>query len=90
VKATAEDLRALLSAGTVTERKAFIRSFVQRTELDGAKVTIEYTIPLHNEKAEPPGREVLPIERTGSPLKAVGRTRRATFHLSVGHSRVRQ
>ena len=67
VKAQAKDLQALLSAGSIIERKTFIASLVKRIEFDGEMVTVEYTIPLRTARAEPPNVEVLPIDLIGSP-----------------------
>ena len=41
-----EDMRALLVEGTLTEQKAFLRSFVKRIDYESEKVTISYAIPL--------------------------------------------
>ena len=46
VKAYAEDLRELLGEADLTERKAFIRSFVKRIEIDKGQVTVHYALPL--------------------------------------------
>ncbi len=41
-----DDLRGLLSQGSLSEQKAFIRSFVQEVKVTGKEVLITYTIPL--------------------------------------------
>jgi site-specific DNA recombinase len=46
VKAYAEDLKLLLCEAEITERKAFLRSFVKRITVDGNQVRIEYHLPL--------------------------------------------
>jgi transposase-like protein len=45
VKAYAEDLQALLEEAGLTERKAFLRSFVKRIEIAKGQVTVNYTLP---------------------------------------------
>jgi site-specific DNA recombinase len=40
------DLRNLLNASSLTERKAFIRSFVKEMQVTGDEVLLTYTIPL--------------------------------------------
>ena len=71
VKEYADDLRSLLSRGSIMEQKSFLRSFVKRIEVNLPDVTIDYTIPLESKKVEPLAREVLPFAQNGSP----GRTR---------------
>ena len=66
-----EDLRELLSKGTIVEQKAFLRSFIKRIEVHHPHIALEYTIPLKRQKVELLSREVLPFETRGSP----GRTR---------------
>lgn len=40
------DLRSLLSRGSLTERKAFIKSFVREVEVRGKQVVLSYSIPV--------------------------------------------
>ena len=67
VKACVGDLKALLGKGSIIEQKSFLRSFIKRIEVDLPRVLIEYTIPLKAKKAEPLTREVLSMDKTGSP-----------------------
>lgn len=46
VKAYAQDLRGLLEESDFTERKAFLRSFIKRIEVNNEQVTIHYRLPL--------------------------------------------
>ncbi|MGC8834398.1 MAG: hypothetical protein ACP5R4_10125, partial [Armatimonadota bacterium] len=46
VKAYVDDLKALLCKGSIVEQKSFLRSFVERIEVDPHQVVIDYTIPL--------------------------------------------
>ena len=72
-----QDLKAVLSKGSFMEQKAFLRSFIKRIEFEPGQVAIDYTIPMPIEKDRTSEREVLPIERLGSP----SRTR--TYNLAV-------
>jgi hypothetical protein len=58
-------------------QKAILRSFVKRVELSEKAVTIEYTMPLENEKASE--KEVLDIKQIGSPSCSKTRTFRKAF-----------
>jgi len=41
-----DDLRSLLEESSLTERKAFIRSFVREVKVTGEEVLLTYTMPL--------------------------------------------
>jgi hypothetical protein len=71
VRAYVDDLKALLSKGSIVEQKSFLRSFVKRIEVNLPQVVVNYTPPLKTQKVEPLEREVLPFAYDGSP----GRTR---------------
>ena len=66
VKAYVDDLKSLLSRGSIVEQKSFLRSFVKRIEVNLPHVVIDYTIPLETKKVEPLTREVLPFAHYGS------------------------
>ena len=68
VKTCVNDLRPLLSQGTLMEQKAFLRSFVKRIEITHPHVVLDYAIPLNAQKAELLAREVLPFVQLGSPF----------------------
>jgi DNA invertase Pin-like site-specific DNA recombinase len=62
VKAYGRDLRAMIEEASLTERKAFLRSFIKRIEIDGDRVKVTHKLPL------PTGKEkvaVLPIDTFG-------------------------
>ena len=65
VKAYAQDLRSLLEESDFTERKAFLRSFIKRIEVDKKQVTIQYHLPLPRGGKEKVTVEVLPIVTLG-------------------------
>jgi len=46
VKTYAQDLRSLLEESDFTERKAFLRSFIKRIEVNKKQVTIHYHLSL--------------------------------------------
>lgn len=62
-----EDLRALLSKGSVMEQKSFPRSFIKRIAVELPHVTIDYTISLKTTKTEPSASEVLSFAYSGGP-----------------------
>lgn len=41
-----DDLGAILEQGTLSERKAFLRSFIQSIKKGDTQVTINYTLPV--------------------------------------------
>ncbi len=45
-----KDLRGVLEYGSVSEKRAFLRSFIQAIEKDGSQVTMYYTLPLPAEQ----------------------------------------
>ena len=65
VKAYAEDLRTVLEEADITERKAFLRSFVKRVEIDKEQVTIHYTLPMPPDGKSSEQAGVLPIGTLG-------------------------
>jgi hypothetical protein len=74
VKAYSDDLRALLEDGSVFERKSFLRTFIQRIDMDKPNGgTITYTLPLvplnrsdrPNETGGHSVEEVLSFRQTG-------------------------
>ena len=65
VKAYAWDLGGLLAKAEITERRAFLRSFVDRIEVDKGRVSVHYRLPWpRSGKASEPGA-VLPTETSG-------------------------
>jgi hypothetical protein len=49
-----DELKALLSKGSIVEQKSFLRSFVKRVEENLPPVVITGTLPLKTQKVEPP------------------------------------
>ena len=67
VRAYVDDLKALLSKGSIVEQKSFLRSFVKRIDVNLPQVVVTHTMPLKSQKVEPLDREVLPFAYDGSP-----------------------
>ena len=65
VKAYAQDLRGLLEEADLTERKAFLRSFIERIEVNKKQVTVRYKLPLPQRGETKEQVEVLPIDTPG-------------------------
>ena len=62
-----QDLRALLSNGTLMQQKAFLRSFIRKINFEPDRVAIDYTIPMPAGEDGNCKREVLSIEHVGGP-----------------------
>lgn len=64
----AEDLADLLQNGTIMEQKAVLRSFVKRVIINRPDITLDYTIPLVEEKdiGRTTETAVLPMLQIGS------------------------
>ena len=60
-----QDLRSLLDESPLTDRKAFIKSFVKEASVKGAEVSLTYTIPIAPLKISSEGLVVLPIVQYG-------------------------
>ena len=65
VKSYTRDLKSLLEESDITERKAFLRSFIRRIEIDKDKVMVHYHLPLPNNENRKAAEEVLPIVTLG-------------------------
>ncbi|MFP3975662.1 MAG: recombinase family protein, partial [Dehalococcoidia bacterium] len=65
VKAYASDLRTLLEESELTERKSFLRSFVERITVDHDRVTIRYRLPMPGNGKAKEDITVLPFETHG-------------------------
>ena len=80
-----EDLKALLEDSSIVEQKAFLKSFVERIEVDASEAKVIYTIPmpLDNPSAETVG--VLPFVQNGPPRCTIrGTTSSSIATSSVG------
>ena len=77
IHAYVTDLQELLGSASFLEQKTFLRSFVNRVEFNPPQVAIDYSIPLPGEDGLTNSKEVLRINKSGSP----SRTR--TYNLAV-------
>jgi len=59
------DLRSLLSRGSLTERKAFIKSFVKEVQVTGKQVVLSYSIPASQKGISREEVSVPPIAHNG-------------------------
>ncbi len=69
VKEYVEDLEKLLGESSIFERKAFLRSFVGRIEVDGSKMKVFYTIPIPPDNTPSETVVGLPFVGDGSPSR---------------------
>ena len=65
VKTYAQDLRSLLEEAEFTERKAFLRSFIKRIEVNKRQVTVNYNLPIPEDPKSRQETGVLPIDTLG-------------------------
>jgi site-specific DNA recombinase len=64
-----DDLHELLKEGSLTERRAFIRSFVREVKVTGNEAVLSYSIPLLPEKIAIEKEGVLPTVQYGGRYK---------------------
>ncbi len=76
------DFKALLDSPSITERKAFLKSFVERIEVGDSKAKVVYTFPMlpNGESSEMVG--VLPFVQNGPP--SICRSRTEVHHKFAG------
>ena len=79
----AAEFREFLAAGTIPERKALIRNFVQGVKVDGNEVSIRYTIPMPSDGATQDRESVLDFVQSGPPNWTKSRTFELRFRLDV-------
>ncbi|MBI4283551.1 MAG: recombinase family protein [Chloroflexi bacterium] len=81
------DLKGLLASASFLEQKAFLRSFVKRVEFNPPQVAIDYTIPLPQPDGLTSTREVLRINKTGSPILTFPHPKVETFfEVAIAHA----
>ena len=71
VRSYVEDLRNLLDESEVSQRKAFLRSFVKKIVVDKEKVRLYYNIPVPPDGKKMETVEVLPIDTPSGPWGTV-------------------
>ncbi|MDO8750912.1 MAG: recombinase family protein [Dehalococcoidia bacterium] len=85
VRGYINELRAFLENSGMVERKAFLKSFVKRIEVDDSEATVVYTIPLLPDNP-PTASEVvgvLPFVHDGPPYRTEARTFELALDLSA-------
>jgi site-specific DNA recombinase len=60
-----DDLHDLLKEGSLTERRAFIKSFVKEVRVAGNEAVLSYSVPILPEKVDIEKEGVLPIVQYG-------------------------
>ena len=76
-----KDLKGVLDYGSVSERRALLKSFVRSVERHDSGVTVRYTLPLPPETEPSGGPGVLDSVLVGGPKWTVDRT---IFELWLG------
>ena len=64
------DFRDFLKEGTIPERKALIRNFVEGIEVVGDEATLTYTVPMPSDGAMSESASVLDFVKSGPPERA--------------------
>ena len=81
-----DDLRSLLEESSLTERKAFVRSFVREVKVTGDEVLLTYTMPLPPQGISEERMGVLCSVHSNGARVSIGRTIKdfdLTFSLSI-------
>ncbi len=81
VKSYGNDLRDTLDDGSLSDRRAFIRSFVQEITVTKHEIQLKYTLPLPPDGLTEERMGVLPIVRYGGRCSIKTRTFSKTFIL---------
>ena len=68
------DFRDFLKDGTIPERKALIRNFVEGIEVEGDEATLTYTVPMPSDGVTSESASVLDFVKSGPPNLTVDRT----------------
>ena len=74
VKEYVRSLRDLLEESTIVSKKVFLRSFIERIEVDENNVKVIYTMPVPPEAPPTETVGVLPFVHDGPPYCTIGRT----------------
>ena len=65
------DFRSFMQEGTIPERKALIRNFVQGVEVKGEEATLTYMIPMPSDGVRREETPVLDFVQSGPPARAI-------------------
>ena len=77
------DFREFLKDGTIPEKKALIRNFVESIEVEGDEATLTYTVPMPRDGVKRESASVLDFVQSGPPLQTKSRTFTLRFRLAV-------
>ena len=83
VETYAHDLRSLLKEADFTERKALLRSFIKRIEVNKKQITVHYNLPIAQDVPSRQQVGVLPIDTFGGAGVTIGRTFELAFSLAI-------
>ena len=75
------DFRDFLKDGTIPERKALIRNFVEGIEVMGDEATLTYTVPMPSDGVTSESASVLDFVKSGPPTHTVDTT---IFEMWIG------
>jgi len=78
-----DDLHDLLKEGSPTERRAFIKSFIEEVRVTGVEAVLSYSMPILPEKVAIEKEGVLPTVQYGGRYCTKGRTFRLSFALNI-------
>jgi hypothetical protein len=74
VREYVQSLRALLEESSIVSQKVFLRSFVERIDVNDTEVKVVYTMPMPPDNPPEEKVGVLPFVHDGPPYCTVGRT----------------
>ncbi len=77
------DFRDFLKDGTIPERKALIRNFVEGIEVMGDEATLTYTVPMPSDGVTSESASVLDFVKSGPPRLTKSRTFTLTLTLNL-------
>ena len=77
------DFRDFLKDGTIPERKALIRNFVEGIEVMGDEATLTYTVPMPSDGVTSESASVLDFIESSPPDLTKSRTFTITFNLAL-------
>ena len=88
IKEYVSDFREFLKEGTIPERKALIRNFVEGIEVVGDEATLTYTIPMPNDGVSQESASVLDFVQSSSTTSRLTPKKTRTY-IFVQHQRYR-
>jgi len=72
VREYVQDLKSLLEESSIVEQKVFLKSFVDRIEVDDSEMKVVYTIPISPDNPLTEAVGVLPFVHNGPPSCTIG------------------